>query len=72
MQDNRSLPEQGCACGEKSGVAEANGGRILGNLGFPGKQDFPELGSLLKSGHRAARRRFHGGAAGKPHCSINI
>jgi hypothetical protein len=41
MQDDRSLPGQGCACGEKSGV-EASGGRILGNLGFPGKQDFPD------------------------------
>jgi hypothetical protein len=41
MQDDRPLPGQGCACGEKSDV-EASIGRILGNLGFPGKQDFPD------------------------------
>ena len=46
MQDDRPLPGQGSACGEKSGVAEANGGRILGNLGFPGKQDFPEASDI--------------------------
>ena len=42
VQDDRPLPGQGCPCGEKSGVVEANGGRILGNLGFPDKQDFPD------------------------------
>jgi hypothetical protein len=58
MQDDRSLPEQGCACCEKSGVAEANGGRILGNSGSRVSRISLNLVSLLKLGHRAARRRF--------------
>jgi hypothetical protein len=41
MPDDRPHPGQGCACGEKSDV-EASIGRILGNLGFPGKQDLPD------------------------------
>ena len=41
MQDARPFWGQGCACDEKSGVG-ANSRRIPGNLGFPGKQDFPD------------------------------